>query len=83
MDVIDYSKIHGWTVTSQAADQIIITDSGQVMSGTQVFFATEDGNAASVFAPDQHYTKKKVHAAIHAKATLVDEIGRLTRDSMK
>ncbi len=83
MDVIDYSQVKGWTVTSQAADQVIISDAGRVLEGVQVFFATEDGNNASVFAPNQHYTKAKVHKAINHRARLVDEVGRLTRDSMQ
>jgi hypothetical protein len=82
-DIIDYSSVKGWAVTAQNADQVIVTDAGQVITGTQVYFATEDGNNASVFAPDQHYTKHKVHKAIHHRAMLVDEIGRLTRDSLK
>ncbi len=78
MDVIDYSTVKGWTVTSQATDQVVITDSGQVITGTQVFFATEAGNTASVFVPDTQYTKAKVHSALNAKAKLVDEIGQLS-----
>jgi hypothetical protein len=77
-DIVDYSTIKGWSVTSQATDQVVILDSGQVQTGTQVFFATEAGNNASVFVPDEHYTKAKVHAALNAKAKLVDEIGQLT-----
>ena len=83
MDIVQFDQINGWTVTSQATDQLVITDAGQVVAGTQVYFATEHGNTASVFAPDQHYTREKVHKAISHRARLVDEIGQMTRDSLK
>lgn len=75
---VEFSQISGWAVTSQSPDQVIVSDSGQVQTGTYVYFATEEGNTGSIFTPDQHYTTKKVHASIAIRAKLVDEIGRLT-----
>jgi hypothetical protein len=82
-NVVNYDLIKGWAVTDQATDQVTVTDSGKVVTGTQVFFATEQGNTGSVFVPDQHYTKTKVHASLAHRAALVDEIGALTSESMK
>jgi hypothetical protein len=83
MDIVDYSQIKGWTVTAQAADQVIVTDAGRPVTGVQVFFATENGNAGSVFVPDEHYHRDKIHKAIGHRAHLMDEVGRLTRDSLR
>lgn len=80
---IFYDKINGWAVTDQASDQVIVTSSGQVSTGTYVYFATENGNQGSVFVPDEHYTKNKVHQSISYKAKLIDEIGQLTAGSMQ
>lgn len=80
---VEFSQITGWAVTSQAPDQTIVSDSGQVQTGTQVYFATEQGNTGSIFVPDQHYTKNKVHASLAIRAKLIDEIGSLTADSLK
>lgn len=81
MDIINYAGIQGWAVTDQAADQLIITPAGQPVTGTQVFFATEKGWSGSVFIPDEHYTKEKVHKAVNIRARLTDEVGALVRDS--
>lgn len=78
-----YDQINGWAVTSQAPDQVIVSDSGQVVTGTQVYFATAEGNSGSVFVPDQHYTEKKVHASLQVRASLIDKIGRLTATSFQ
>lgn len=67
----------GWVVTSQVADQIQNTNAGQTVTGTQVYFRTGDGNAASVFIAEEHYNAATVRKAIEAKAALVDEIGNL------
>ena len=80
---VEFSQINGWAVTSQAPDQVIVSDSGQVQTGTQVYFATENGNTGSVFVPDQHYTVKKVHASIGIRAKVIDEIGSLTAGSVR
>lgn len=70
-------KHSGWTVVSQVTDQIINTNAGQSVVGTYVYFVTGDGNEGSVFIPDVHYNAKTVHAAIDAKATVLDEVGKL------
>lgn len=67
----------GWTVTSQASDQVKVNDAGQTIIGVQVYFITGEGNRASVFIPDDHYSAKTVQAAIAAKAKIVDEVGAL------
>lgn len=67
----------GWTVTAQVADQVKVTDAGQTVVGTQVYFVTAEGNRASVFIPDDHYTAANVKKAIAARAAVVDEVGQL------
>ena len=67
----------GWTVVAQVTDQIINTNAGQTVVGTYVYFVTGDGNEGSVFIADQHYNAATVKNAIHAKAALLDEVGRL------
>lgn len=81
-DIVQWDQVKGWAVTSQAPDQTIVTDSGAVLTGTYVYFATENGNTGSVFVPDQHYTVSKVHKSISVRAALVDKIGSLTAGSM-
>ena len=78
---LDFPSGAGWIVTGQDPDQLIITNAGKPIGGTRVYFATGDGNTGSVFVDDGHYHPKPVHAALHAKAALVDEIGRLTSES--
>lgn len=80
---VEFSQIKGWAVTSQAPDQVIVSDSGQVQTGTQVYFATESGNTGSIFVPDQHYTARKIHASINIRASVIDEVGKLTAESMR
>ena len=67
----------GWTVTAQVTDQVITTSAGQVVTGTYVYFTTGEGHSASVFVPDEHYNAATVRKMIEAKATIVDEIGKL------
>lgn len=70
----------GWTVTSQVTDQVRVTDAGQTVVGTQIYFITSDGNRASVFVTDDHYSAKEARAAIAAKAKLVDEVAKLSAE---
>lgn len=70
----------GWNVTGQVADQTILTNAGQAVTGVIVYFTTGDGHSGSVFIPDNHYTNKTfVHQAIQAKAVLMDEVGKLAQ----
>lgn len=77
----DFPSGSGWMVTGQDPDQLIVTDAGKPVSGTRVYFSTGEGNTGSVFIDDGHYHPKTVHAAVGARAALVDEIGALTSDS--
>lgn len=77
MFITNQDEITGWAVTDQAADQIVTTQAGDVVSGTYVYFATQQGNKGSVFVPDQHYTRDNVHKSVSARARLMDEIGNL------
>jgi hypothetical protein len=79
---LDFPRGTGWIVTGQDPDQAIVTPAGKPVTGTYVYFATGEGNTGSVFADDAHYQPKMVHAALAAKAALVDEIGRLTSQSV-
>lgn len=78
---INFENITGWAVTNQAPDQVIVTAAGQPVTGTYVYFATAEGNTGSVFMDDSHYTEKNTHAAVNARAELVDRVGRLTKGS--
>lgn len=71
----------GWTVTAQVTDQVIVTNAGQTVVGTYVYFTTGDGNNGNVFVPDEHYSAKKVRQMVHAKAELIDEIGNLAAEA--
>jgi hypothetical protein len=75
---LDFPTGTGWIVTGQDPDQVIVTNAGKPVTGTMVYFATGDGNTGSVFVDDGHYHPKAVHAAVGARAALVDEIGRLS-----
>lgn len=68
----------GWIVTGQATGQVVNTQAGQSVVGTEVYFVTGDGNEGSVFVPDNKYTARNVKQAIHERAALLDEVGRLT-----
>lgn len=67
----------GWTVTSQVTDQVRVTDAGQTVTGTQIYFITAEGNRGSVFVTDDHYSAAEARKAIAAKAAIVDEVGKL------
>lgn len=69
-----------WTVTSQVTDQVIVTNAGQTVVGTYIYFTTGGGNNGNVFVPDEHYSAKKVREMVQVKANLIDEIGRLAHD---
>jgi hypothetical protein len=66
-----------WTITGQMTGQVINTQSGRTLVGVEVFFVTADGNEGSVFIPDNLYTAKHVHEAVHVQANKLDEVGRL------
>lgn len=68
----------GYTVTGQVSDQVILTDAGQPVTGTYVYFTTGEGNAGSVFVPDNIYpNRSRVQAMLREKASQMDEVGRL------
>ena len=66
-----------WRVTSQAHDQVIVTQAGQSITGTYVYFLTGEGNEGSVFVPDPIYNEETVKAMVHDRAAKVDRVGRL------
>lgn len=68
----------GYQVTSQASGQVQVTQAGQVVTGVAVYFTTGNGNADSVFIPDEHYNEDHVRKAVRARAELVDTIGDLS-----
>lgn len=78
---LDFPSGTGWIVTGQDPDQLIITPAGKPVGGTRVYFATGAGNTGSVFVDDGHYHPRQVHAALAARAALVDQIGELTDQS--
>lgn len=67
----------GWQVTSQVSDQVVLTNAGQAVTGTYVYFTTGDGNSGSVFIADAHYSAAEVKKAVSARAAVLDEVGRL------
>lgn len=69
----------GWTVTSQLANQVKNTATGNTVEGTYVFFTTNDGNSGVVFVPDNIYRdRKKTRQMIEQQAILLDDVGRLS-----
>ena len=81
--LVNFEQVNGWQVINQAADQVIITPAGQPVTGTYVYFATGEGNQGSVFVDDPHYPERNVHAAVDARAQLMDKVGRLHRGSFE
>jgi len=67
----------GWRVTSQVHDQVIPTDAGQAVTGSYVYFVTNNGNQASVFVPDATFSVEQVKRQVKDRAKLVDDIGEL------
>ena len=72
----------GWKITDQVTDQVQNTRAGATITGVQVYFVTGDGNEASVFIMDQHYTPANVRKAVQAKANLVDDVGALSHGNL-
>jgi hypothetical protein len=75
---LDFPDGAGWIVTGQDPDQVIVTNAGRPVTGTMIYFATGEGNTGSIFVDDGHYHPKPVHAALSARAALIDEIGQLS-----
>lgn len=69
----------GWTVTSQLANQVKNTETGNTVEGTYIFFTTNDGNSDAVFVPKNIYRdRKKVRQMLEEAATAIDEVGNLS-----
>lgn len=73
----------GWQVTGQEADQVIVTQAGQTLTGTYVYFTTVNGNQGSVFVQDGHGAPKTVHGMIQQEANRIDQIGALHNGSFQ
>lgn len=67
-----------WTVTGDVPDQFSTTGSATPVLGHVISFQTGNGNAGSVFIPDNHYNPAAVRAAVQAKADLTDQINALS-----
>lgn len=71
-----------WVVVRQDPDQYDFTAPGNPVLGVIVHFQTGEGNDGSVFVDYHHYNAATVRRMIHARAEIIDEIGRLTAGGM-
>lgn len=67
-----------WVVVRQDQDQYDFTAPGNPVLGAIVHFETAEGNSGSVFVAYNHYNIKTVRQMVHARAAIIDDIGRLT-----
>lgn len=72
-----------WRVVRQEADQIRNDITGNTVTGVVVHFVTGNNQASSVFIEDPFYGDPAVvKQAIDAKAAMVDQVARLTSDTV-
>lgn len=68
----------GWTVTGQREDQQLPPGAAAFVKGVAVSFATNAGNAGSVFVPYTTYSPTTVAAAVSERAAQLDAITALS-----
>lgn len=68
----------GWSITGQTQKQWLPTGGQQFVTGVDVSFVTNAGNAGSVQVPYAQYSPDQVAALVSARAAQLDAISALT-----